>query len=166
MKAPRSKTTLLHPPRHLFLWLARAITLCPFKRKEIKGGSEARRDYFLTALTIKTLFMRNGWVCILEWTFSSLRQDARCREKLLETRFVAPCSSSTTRWSRRVRVLRFSTPQRPRRGSRLLSRRRRPDEASDTDRPWPAAPRYKHWHPFMCTTPRCKRKWRTTSYSG
>lgn len=87
MKVTRSRTTLLHPPRHLFLWLAGAITLCPFKRKEIKGGSEARRDYFLTALTTKTLFVRNGWVCILEWTFSNLRQDAHCREKLLETRF-------------------------------------------------------------------------------
>ncbi|KAG7227024.1 hypothetical protein INR49_022371 [Caranx melampygus] len=37
-----------------------ALALHAHKRKEIKGGSEARRDYFLTALTIKTLFVRNG----------------------------------------------------------------------------------------------------------
>lgn len=48
----------------------------------MKGGGEVRRAraYFLAALRIKTLFVRNGWVCIPERTFSRLALGAHRRE--------------------------------------------------------------------------------------
>lgn len=136
----------------------------PLTGRKLNGGSEAIGSYFLVTPTITTLFVRNGRICIVGRRFLDLTVGAHRWEAPGNT-YVSLCFSSTTQWSRRVRALRFSTLQKPRRGSRLPSRRRRPDEALDTPPPWPAVPRYKRWRLFMCITPPCKRKWRTTSCS-
>lgn len=62
----------------------------PLRGRKLQEGGVGH--HFLVALAIKTLFVRNGRVCIPKRTSPSLAFGAHCREAP-RTAFVAPCFS-------------------------------------------------------------------------